>query len=254
MTITEFHRNFRFGLDKMDGLNYPNFLPEEIDLLLNQAQDRITKQRYGDNNLKRESFEETQKRIEDLKELIVSTVIRPTLSTNTLNLNDNIAPNSVFCNLPTDHWFVIQERAVISCTSCVGSTILVRVDSDSGTTSSNPITLQLTGRFAEVTPTTHLEFGKIYKDAFRKPNKDRILRMMYQDKVELIPASDCTILAYQYRYIKQPRRMDLNGNITCELSEHLHQEIVDEAVKIALEGIEAKRNQSFGPIIDNQKE
>ena len=28
----------------------------------------------------------------------------------------------------------------------------------------------------------------------------------------------------------------------------------DEAIKIALEGIEGKRNQTFTPIIDNQKE
>ena len=56
MLVTELHRSFRFGLDKMDGFNYPNFLPEEIDLLLNQAQDTFIKQRYGFNNLKRESF------------------------------------------------------------------------------------------------------------------------------------------------------------------------------------------------------
>ena len=61
MTSTEMVTAFKFRLDKTDSLNYPNFNNTEIDLLLNQAQERIVKQRYGTTNTKRESFEETQK-------------------------------------------------------------------------------------------------------------------------------------------------------------------------------------------------
>ena len=63
MTIAEAHQEFKFRLDKMDALNYPNFLPEEIDLILNNAQQRFVKQRYGLNNIKRQSFEETEKEL-----------------------------------------------------------------------------------------------------------------------------------------------------------------------------------------------
>ncbi len=113
MTIIEAHRAFRFGLDKLDNLNYPNFTPEEIDLLLNQAQDRIVKQRYGATNTKRTSFEQEQKRTEDLKELIRDVLIAPDTHVVT-----NIASNSRFFTLPEDHWFVIQEQAALICDIC----------------------------------------------------------------------------------------------------------------------------------------
>ena len=74
MTIVKAHQEFKFRCDKLDALNYPNFFPEEIDLILNNAQQRIIKQRYGLSNNKRQSFEETQKRTEDLKNVTVNAV------------------------------------------------------------------------------------------------------------------------------------------------------------------------------------
>jgi hypothetical protein len=56
------------------------------------------------------------------------------------------------------------------------------------------------------------------------------------------------------RYLKQPNKIDLATNVTSELSEHIHSELVDLAVSIALEGIESKRNQTFNPLINNTNE
>jgi len=67
MTVLDMHQAFKIEFDKLDSVNYPNILPEEIDYLLNKAQDRFVKQRYGKNNIKRESFEEIQKRTEKRK-------------------------------------------------------------------------------------------------------------------------------------------------------------------------------------------
>ena len=39
MTAAELHLEFKFICDKLDTLNYPNFLSEEIDLILNNAQE-----------------------------------------------------------------------------------------------------------------------------------------------------------------------------------------------------------------------
>ena len=77
MTCAELHLEFKFRCDKLDTLNYPNFLPEEIDLILNNAQERLIKQRYGFNNIKRQSFEETEKRTEDLKEIVKNAILTP---------------------------------------------------------------------------------------------------------------------------------------------------------------------------------
>ena len=221
------HLQFKFGLDKLDALNYPNFRPEEIDLLLNQAQDRIVKQRYGINNIKRQSFEETQKRTEDLKNIVKTAIITPQV----YSVN-NIDINARYCLLPTDHWFIVQERAKIN-HLCNGIS---------------------TDTMVEVRPIQHVEFDKVIKDAFKKPDLTKVLRLMDDGKVELIFAPNTTIVEYRLRYIKEPIRVNLLTSTNCELSDYMHQEIVDEAIKIALETIEAKRNNTFTPIIDNTKE
>lgn len=223
------HLQFKFEMDKLDSLNYPNFLETEIDLLLNQAQDRIVKQRYGKNNPKRESYEETQKRIEDLKNITLDAKIIPGI----VSPSDGIDLFSRFCILPTDHWFIVQERADISYQNCHGAAIVDTV---------------------EVRPVQHSEFSKIIKDPFKRPNNSKVLRLMEGGRVEIITSPNTTLTLYRLRYIKRPVRIDLTNLIDCELSEHIHQEIIDEAVKIALEGVEAKRNPTFTPIVNNQQE
>ena len=225
MTILEAHREFKFRLDKMDALNYPNFLPEEIDLVLNNAQERFIKQRYGVNNIKRQSFEETQKRTEDLKNVTINSVLTPLAYAS-----DNIDLNARFLTLPTNHWFTVQERCNITCTIC-GSSVT---------------------NLVEVIPTSHSEFSKVIKDPFKQPTETKVLRLMEAGRVELI--SSCTIVDYRMRYVKQPTPVSITTNTTFELSEHTHSEIVDLAVSIALEGIEGKRTQSFNPLINNTNE
>ena len=225
MTIAQAHQEFKFRLDKMDALNYPNFLPEEIDLVLNNAQQRIVKQRYGLNNNKRQSFEETEKRTEDLKNITVNSILTPLAYAS-----DNIDLNARFLTLPTNHWFTVQERCNITCTIC-GSSVT---------------------NLVEVIPTSHSEFSKVIKDPFKQPTETKVLRLMEAGRVELI--SSCTIVDYRMRYVKQPTPVSITTNTTFELSEHTHSEIVDLAVSIALEGIEGKRTQSFNPLINNTNE
>lgn len=227
MTAQEMHDAFKFRMDKFDSLNYPNFLETEVDLLLNQAQDRIVKQRYGITNPKRQSFEESQKRTEDLKEVVVNAVLTPLA-----NASDNIDDNAVFVNLPSDHWFIVQERCEIEYQDCHDNTLQ---------------------KLIKVVPINHNEFDIVIEDPFNKPNKDKILRLMENGRVELVYDPSINILNYRLRYIKEPVRINLSTSTTCELSEHMHDEVVDEAVKLALEGIEARRNQTF-PQIDLTKE
>jgi len=220
------HTSFKLGLDKVDSLGYPNFLEDEIDLFLNQAQERIVKQRLGVNNIKQAGFEAIQKRTDDLRELVKNATLTPIAQTS-----DN-KPTGVFVTLPTDYWFIINEEVNLSFTC-------------NGTTQSNRIMVR---------PIQHDDYNKIIKDPFNKPSKDEfIVRLMYQNYVELITGVNETVTAYYLRYIKKPLKMDYNNSVDCELADHIHQEIVDEAIKIALEDIEAQRQQTF-PTIQNTNE
>lgn len=227
MTIQELHLSFKFGLDKIDSLNYPNFTTNEIDLLLNQAQDRFVKQRYGRNNIKRESFEETQKRTEDLKTIVKAIQISPSTYSA-----DNIETTARFYTLPTDHSYVIQETVDVIYQDCHNQNVAVK-------------TL--------VRPLQHNDYDKLKTDPFNKPNKQKILRLMFDGKVELIAPAGVTLGTYHLRYLKIPQRVDFNQNITLELPEDTHQEVVDGAVKIALENIQASRNATFNEIINTQE-
>lgn len=225
MTVSEMHIAFKFRMDKLDSLNYPDFEPIEIDLLLNQAQDRFVKQRYGINNIKRQSFEESQKRTDDLRNLVVSAAITPLPTTS-----DN-KPNGVFIQLPTtlneEYWFAVNEEASITISDCHNSEEIRRV----------PV------RFIQ-----HDDYNKVIYDPFDKPWENEIIRLVSDGYYELISDSGITINTYYLRYIKKPVRISLSGNVDCIMSEHTHDEIVDEAVRLALEGIEARRQQTFNNI------
>ena len=106
MTITQAHRLFRLSLDKMDGLNYPNFRSEEIDVILNQAYNRWVKQRYSRSNPKNTGVEENQKRMDDLKNLIKES--RNYVAQN-LKKDKYTGMPLWSVSLASDYWFMLYE-------------------------------------------------------------------------------------------------------------------------------------------------
>lgn len=228
MTSVEMHIAFKFGMDKLDSLNYPDIEQDEIDLLLNQAQERFIKQRYGINNNKRQSFEETQKRTDDLKELVYTANLTPNA------FNSNNKPNGVFVTLPStpgqEYWFAINEECIIQLTDCHNEIITRRVP---------------------VRAIQHDDYNKIITDPFDKPYEYEVIRLMENGQVELI-TDGSSVTTYILRYIKKPVKITYNI-VDCELSDHTHQEIVDMAIDIALEGIEARRQQTFNKITNTDE-
>jgi len=82
MSTSELHYQFKLNLDRVDSLANPDLNAVEIDWLLNEAQLIFIKQRMGMNNQKRSGFETSQKRIDDLGNLVIKfplqTAITPT--------------------------------------------------------------------------------------------------------------------------------------------------------------------------------
>ena len=127
-------------------------------------------------------------------------------------------------SLPNGCWYIIYEQATFS--SNIGECI--------------------TGQVADVVPVTHDEYQRTINNPFRGPNKRRVLRLdIGKSKIELI--SSYNIGTYTLRYIKRPEPIvlcDLQGtelNIngvntpqTCQLSDLVHQEILNRAVSMAL--------------------
>jgi hypothetical protein len=72
MTVNEMHIAVNLGVQKIASFQVDNLLPEELDHELNSAMLRFIKQRYNptSNRLGR-GFEQSQKRIDDLRNLVV---------------------------------------------------------------------------------------------------------------------------------------------------------------------------------------
>lgn len=274
------HINFKLEVDKTDSLNYPDFEPEEIDKWLNIAQERYVKQRYSGMNMHRASFEQTQKRMDDLRILLTNAEIT-TFTSTTAN-----KPNGKFAILPTGvlpdpnplYWLAVNEETEIVYMDC-DSTEIKNGGIKSGTyymITSGSITYDsvaynegdyfvgaslsvFTGtgtiktakaKRIRVKPKRHDEYNEFIRDPFNKPFENEVVRLSFQDSVELITDGTFVVSKYFLRYIRKPLEILLDllvpaNSVNCELADITHQEIVEQAAQLALESIESPRYQTI---------
>lgn len=219
MTIAQMHIAVKLGLDKSSALDLPAYEPEEIDLWLNKAMLKFIKTRYSGMNAKKESFEQTQKRIDDLAPLVKNT---------TLALIADITeyPNAYKSSdtWPTDYMFAISEE----------------VNADS-----------LSDKRLGITQCTHDRYRQAidnpYSEHILHYNNAKPLRLFDDDYVKLITDGTYTLDAYYLTYLREPASVDVDGDpdaIDCELPDHTHEEIIEMAVSMMLENIEQPRYKS----------
>tara|TARA_B110000211_G_scaffold209065_1_gene246158 strand:- start:1260 stop:2387 length:1128 start_codon:yes stop_codon:yes gene_type:complete len=70
MNVQEMHLAIQQGVDKINSLQADLLLSQEIDIEINKSQMRFINTKYGKNNKYRKGFEESQKRIDDLRSLV----------------------------------------------------------------------------------------------------------------------------------------------------------------------------------------
>ena len=225
MTNQQFLDFFYIQYDKVANLSAPGYTPAEISLLATEAQELLVVTDYmPKSNVNREGFEETEKRIQDLGELVTSDIITPAPYNPALNM-----PNGVFVTLPntllndpTDYsdvyWFTIFEEAITSIT-CAGAPKRVKI--------------------IEI---SHQEYRQLLDDPFNRPTDSKVWRMRFENRRhELITDGTYSITGYHVRYIKKPRPIDLVTNPTAsvsQLSDHMHREIVRKTLELAVKAID----------------
>jgi hypothetical protein len=122
MTVNEMHIAVNLGVQKIASFQADILLPQEIDFELNIAMMRFIKQRYNpSSNRQGKGFEQSQKRIDDLRNLVVTT------SSNTISaggfLNDalgtyiyNTSNTNIYverATLPLDYLFLVSVSAEV---------------------------------------------------------------------------------------------------------------------------------------------
>lgn len=111
MTIDEMHIAVNLGVQKIASFQMDNFLPQEIDFELNTAMDRFIKQRYSTlSNRYKRGFEQSQKRIDDLRHLVVESQLDAYYKGETIGFEEFFIDR---VKLPTDYLFLVSVLARI---------------------------------------------------------------------------------------------------------------------------------------------
>ena len=109
----------------------------------------------------------------------------------------------------------------------------------------NPVTRYIPSK---ETDSDRIEIHKSHP--FKRTNKYRVLTDIKDGFVIGYESDDIVIEGFRINYIKIPRRISIDRNISCELAEDLHREVVDIAVARLLSSVDAQRQQM--KMLDNQ--
>jgi hypothetical protein len=233
MTVQELHYDFKLKLDKVDSQQKRNLKDWEVDWFLNDAIQVFLNQVVGGNNIRLTGFEQEQRRIDDIRTLVIKSPssLQPGLTPITVNSNLYELPLSELGKDPItqtkrfDYYQLIRLRVDISKPGCSNKNI-------------------------GVTQVQHDDLDEAYLSPFHRPSfewgdvltvfgastngSDEGSIFFYTDNFDVIRAYP--------EYIKRPNRVhigtytDLQGNNTvtqCDLPETTHPRITDLAVDIA---------------------
>lgn len=243
MTIQDLHIAIKMELDKGVLSSIPNFTDEQIDYFINSSYLMLINQKFTGNNKLQQAFEDSVKRMSDLKDLVVTVKISG-------NKSDGGIDNEYSFNISTysDIMYPVQQVLyfdVITGIKDVRTSVTIKHEDSNKfkyTTNNNPWIPEPVLLYSKDTITA-------YVDPIDLPR--------YNDNVEL-----------ELTYVKQPARLqywvyDTNGNKLPNLSgdatqipevaEHVHLEIVSLAVSMMLDNIESQRVQTQPQITQNRE-
>jgi hypothetical protein len=223
-------------MDKIDSFALPDIRQEEIDDIFNINIDRFIKQRYGKNNLKRESFEETQKRIDDLRTLVE-------IADPNLPANESAEGRDYYTfDIPDRYYFLLRSKAYVKMTYCgvqYGADEDVRDDNGKliATTALRPVFVKQV-QIDDIE--AHLD------DPFNRPGDSKVLLTFENGRMRIyVDATiDISVKELEVEYLRRPAKVSLADTIGFDLPEHTHHELVEMAANWALESIESGRYPS----------
>ena len=219
MTIKEMQYRFGIHLNQFgEGLKLNS---DDIEYWLNKGQLDLIKNKYNGLNQEQRGFEQSQQRIDDLRVLIKRGYEINISYVNTDN-DDFYIDRGEF---PNDHLFLISSKSqvrynrpeisfIVTNNKRVSSTYTQRLSKNRFSQSDDIYTL-LEDPFNTTKPESPLlVIGDKYIYAYT--NKEFIINKIFID------------------YLRIPNRMSIKGNISSELPEHLHEDIIQRAADLFL--------------------
>lgn len=233
MKNIQLQESFEIELNKLeDNLTKPT--TNITEYFLNAGLDKFWKTRYGENNFKRDSFEQTQKRIDDLRTLVTE---------HTFDKNEitKISNDLYTVNLPENYLIMLGDTAGISPADGIdnqcwekdenGVYIVHYSDTIEGT-------IETLDRIKENSLSEyHLHYTKA------KP-----IKLIANDSVKLYTDGKYKVSTYTMQYLRKPNRIDIHTNPYeeyADMPEHTHLEIVKLAAQLYIENQLDPRYKSY---------
>mgnify|MGYP003111237775 CR=1 FL=1 len=113
MNVGEMHIAVQQGVDKINSLQADTLLPEEIDIELNKSMYKFINLKYGKNNIYRKGFEESQKRVDDLRSIIEEVFIPANYKEQ---LSNKYWIDTVI--FPGNYMYYINSRSKVAINNC----------------------------------------------------------------------------------------------------------------------------------------
>jgi hypothetical protein len=204
MTRNEQHIDFRVKFNKVNSNKNKSFLPEEIDLFLNDQADRFVEIKTAPaGNYKNEGFEETQKRLDDVRTIIKEGTTNASDATGRTLLTLNTFTYGKYIVLPTNYLKLVSDW------------------SDTSTDCSNHF----------LTPnrlfSNNRQVQLALKDVFHTTHPKSPISQLIDNQLRVYEQGFTVAnihISYIYKYPKISATQD------CVLPTHTHREIVDMAV------------------------
>ena len=114
MNVLEMHIAVKQGIDRIHSQRDDQIRTEELDLELNRAMQRFINQRYGKNNAYQEGFEESQKRIDELRSLLVE-------YSAPVSFKEELISGKIWVDsfeFPSDYMYLINQKSRIFLNNC----------------------------------------------------------------------------------------------------------------------------------------
>lgn len=209
MKATQIQYSFIEEVAKIRGkANIPS---DTIFYWFNKGQQAFLETRYGKNNIYNKGFEEIQKRIDDIRSLLLTTTLDTTVINNT----------KVTSTLPEDYNHFIKMSVTIQKSNCPDSIIYPT--------------------FVE-----HDDIAKVSSDPFNKPDGMNVNFNFEGDTLVFYKIPSVTLYKPNLTYIKNPKFVTINNTENekqfeeneyvnePEFPESTHREILDIAVRMFL--------------------
>lgn len=223
MTQREFQIEFERRLQLMDHnlVIKEKLTSDTIISFINEAIDKFYKTRYSGINFKAQGFEQTQKRIDDLRTLIKN----KKYTEGSINKSDR---NSYSVELPEDYVLLLGDTAGIQPSN---------LNECWETNERGEYIIKYTDTLESTIETLDRQLGNSLSEHKLKYCQARPLKLIQDNNVILYTDGKYKVSEYEITYLAKPSKIN-SSNITnteyTDLPEHTHMEIVKMAIQIYL--------------------